>query len=223
MWENFLQVCRPTLSKHSTVLWTTSHQNYYHSVMREWIAGMSHICLVSATVQVSCYILYTLHYRLLLAALHFNDNSTRAQATVIASGEGWYKITHPKYEKGEHTVRKITVPPIFSMLWDILSLYWNQTAPCNPWCTLVLLQDMSMYFLKTSSRTSQSIRRVNLMLLHKWLPLLHMNSQINNMRLLDTSPATAKVYKINFLRNVTLWFLPKAHIPYSFILANEGT
>ena len=50
-----------------------------------------------------------------------------------------------------------------------------------------------MYFLKTSSRTSQSIRRVNVM---------RMNSQVNKMRLLDTSPATAKVNKINFPCNI---------------------
>ena len=36
---------------------------------------------------------------------------------------------------------------------------------------LVLLQDISMYFLNTSSRTTQHVHRVNLMLLHKY-PLL---------------------------------------------------
>ena len=84
--------------------------------MRECVAGMSYLWLVSVTVNVLCYKPYTLHYRLLLAALHFNENSTRAQATVIASGEGRYKISHPKYKKGEHTVRKITVPPTYGML-----------------------------------------------------------------------------------------------------------
>lgn len=171
MWENFLQVCRPALSKRSTVLWITLRQNYYHSVMRECVAGRSYLWLVSVTVNVLCYKPYTLHYRLLLAALHFNENSTRAQATVIASGEGRYKINHPKYKKGEHTVRKITVPPTYGMLWDIVSMHWDQTASCNPWCTLVLLQDISMYFLKTSSRTTQHVHRVNLMLLYK-CPLL---------------------------------------------------
>ena len=42
-----------------------------------------------------------------LAALHFNENSSRAQATT-SQGEARYNIIFPKYKKGGYTVRKVT-------------------------------------------------------------------------------------------------------------------
>lgn len=51
--------------------------------------------------------------RLALAALHFNENSSREQA-VTSDGEERYDILFPKYKKGGHIVRKVTVNPTYS-------------------------------------------------------------------------------------------------------------
>ncbi|RXM29595.1 Fatty-acid amide hydrolase 2-A [Acipenser ruthenus] len=47
--------------------------------------------------------------RLMMSALHFNENASREQA-VTQSGEARYKIDFPKFRRGEHTVKKIMVP-----------------------------------------------------------------------------------------------------------------
>ena len=46
-------------------------------------------------------------YRLLTAALHFNENASREQAR-NREGSLEYKIVFPKYKKGGFIVRKIT-------------------------------------------------------------------------------------------------------------------
>lgn len=51
-------------------------------------------------------------YRLALAALHFNENASRKQA-VTAKGQECYDILYPKYKKGGHIVRKVTVNPTY--------------------------------------------------------------------------------------------------------------
>ena len=43
--------------------------------------------------------------RLLLAALHYNENSDRLQA-VTKDGRPCYTIRFPKFKKGEYSVRK---------------------------------------------------------------------------------------------------------------------
>ena len=44
----------------------------------------------------------------MLSALHFNENSSRDQATTVtASGEERFEVLYPKYKKGGHIVRKI--------------------------------------------------------------------------------------------------------------------
>ena len=48
-----------------------------------------------------------LNYRLITAALHFNENAGREQA-VNREGNLEYKIVFPKYKKGGFIVRKIT-------------------------------------------------------------------------------------------------------------------
>ena len=59
-----------------------------------------------------CYIHYFSSYRLALAALHFNESASRKQA-VTAKGQEHYDILYPKYKKGGHIVRKVTVNPTF--------------------------------------------------------------------------------------------------------------
>ena len=61
------------------------------------------------TVYTFCYI------RLQLAALHFNENSSREQA-VTQQGELRYEVLFPKFKRGGYTVRKKTVQPTYSEL-----------------------------------------------------------------------------------------------------------
>ena len=53
-------------------------------------------------------------YRLQLAALHYNENSTRPQATTM-EGEARYKMYFPKFKHGEHVVRKVKEDASFGM------------------------------------------------------------------------------------------------------------
>ena len=50
--------------------------------------------------------------RLQLAALHFNENSGREQATTQHREER-YDILFPKFKKGGYIVRKVTVDPTY--------------------------------------------------------------------------------------------------------------
>ena len=49
---------------------------------------------------------YSSHFRLYLAALHFNENAGRLQA-ITAAGDSQYKITFPKWKKGDHVVNMV--------------------------------------------------------------------------------------------------------------------
>ena len=51
--------------------------------------------------------------RLQLAALHFNENSSRDQA-VTKEGKERYNILFPKFKKGGYIVRKLTADPTYS-------------------------------------------------------------------------------------------------------------
>ena len=45
----------------------------------------------------------------MLAALHYNENSRREQATT-AAGVKRYVVMFPKHKKGEHTVKQVKEP-----------------------------------------------------------------------------------------------------------------
>ena len=49
---------------------------------------------------------YSSHFRLYLAALHFNENAGRLQAKT-AAGALRHKITFPKWKKGDHVVNMV--------------------------------------------------------------------------------------------------------------------
>jgi hypothetical protein len=51
-------------------------------------------------------------YRLLLAAMHYNENSHRVQAT-NKDNELRYNIRFPKYKKGEYSVVPVKQDPTF--------------------------------------------------------------------------------------------------------------
>ena len=61
---------------------------------------------------------YNCHFSLLLAALHFNENSQRDQKTT-QSGEKMWKVSYPKYRHGDGVVQevkdKVTYGKIFSI------------------------------------------------------------------------------------------------------------
>ena len=58
------------------------------------------------------YIMIHYVFRVQLAALHFNENNNRAQAT-MKQGEDRYDVVFPKYKKGGYIVRKVTVDPTY--------------------------------------------------------------------------------------------------------------
>lgn len=50
--------------------------------------------------------------RLMIAALHFNENSSRPSATT-KEGDLQYKISFPKFKHGDYSVRKKSVDPAY--------------------------------------------------------------------------------------------------------------
>lgn len=50
--------------------------------------------------------------RLMIAALHFNENSSRPSATT-KEGDLQYKISFPKFKHGDYSVRKKSVDPTY--------------------------------------------------------------------------------------------------------------
>ncbi len=50
--------------------------------------------------------MFLLHFRTILAAMHYNENADRAQATTKA-GKRRHSLHYPKYKRGGHVVKKI--------------------------------------------------------------------------------------------------------------------
>lgn len=61
-------------------------------------------------------------YRSLLAALHFNANADRVQATT-AAGSARFAVAHPKARKGESCVRIVKSNPNYGMIDFIIEIY----------------------------------------------------------------------------------------------------
>ena len=74
------------------------------------------VCLIYSLWWINV-ILLSIYIRLILAALHFNENSSRSQAHRRDDGEKRYKIAFPKFKKGGYTVRPIKVDLTFSELF----------------------------------------------------------------------------------------------------------
>ncbi|XP_021356047.1 uncharacterized protein LOC110451810 [Mizuhopecten yessoensis] len=68
--------------------------------------------------------------RLLLAALHFNENSGREQA-VTSQGELCYKIVFPKHKKGGYTLREVKTEPTFNYVQELTGNVFTRTAACS--------------------------------------------------------------------------------------------
>ena len=65
-----------------------------------------HYLLLIPSITNSNVIAMLHYYRLQLAALHFNENSSRSQA-VTKQGTRRYDVVYPKYKKGGYVVKKI--------------------------------------------------------------------------------------------------------------------
>ncbi|XP_021341179.1 THAP domain-containing protein 3-like [Mizuhopecten yessoensis] len=57
----------------------------------------------------------SMEVRLLLAALHFNENVSREQAS-LQNGEKRYRITFPKQKNGDYTVRQVRTECTFNLM-----------------------------------------------------------------------------------------------------------
>uniref|UniRef100_X1Z087 39S ribosomal protein L33, mitochondrial n=1 Tax=Capitella teleta TaxID=283909 RepID=X1Z087_CAPTE len=57
--------------------------------------------------------------RVLLAVMHFNENSNR-QSKISRDGKEQYSIHYPKYRKGDPIVRRIKTAPTHSKLPFVL-------------------------------------------------------------------------------------------------------
>ncbi|XP_048733591.2 uncharacterized protein LOC125649824 [Ostrea edulis] len=53
-----------------------------------------------------------MYCRLMMAAIHYNENASRSQATT-RDGDLQYKISFPKFKQGDYSVRKVTVEPTY--------------------------------------------------------------------------------------------------------------
>ncbi|CAM4299189.1 unnamed protein product [Leuciscus chuanchicus] len=63
--------------------------------------------------------------RLYLAALHYNENAGRPQATT-AAGRPVFKVTFPKAKKGEYRVREVKTQATFRYVDDLLDLIFDK-------------------------------------------------------------------------------------------------
>ena len=59
------------------------------------------------------YVILTIYYRHILAAVHYNFNLHRETKKRSADGEERIKVSYPKFKNGEATVREVRVQPNF--------------------------------------------------------------------------------------------------------------
>uniref|UniRef100_A0A8P4G879 Uncharacterized protein n=1 Tax=Dicentrarchus labrax TaxID=13489 RepID=A0A8P4G879_DICLA len=86
--------------------------------------------------------------RLYLAALHFNENADRPQATTSA-GEPLFRLHFPKWKKGECTAKPVKEQPTFHYVDEILDLVFEKVFT-DPYADEVLKisipEDLSAQF-----------------------------------------------------------------------------
>lgn len=61
-------------------------------------------------------------FRLQLAALHFNENSCRPQATT-QQGDSMYSVSFPKGRKGEGVAKEVKVKQTFSKYPHLFTVF----------------------------------------------------------------------------------------------------
>jgi hypothetical protein len=57
-------------------------------------------------------IVICVHFRHILACLHFNENVKRSTMT-RKDGKKYLKVTYPKHKLGDEVVREVPVPPTY--------------------------------------------------------------------------------------------------------------
>ena len=98
---NFLLAIKHHAWRPFTVWLSTMRQSIQRFHTWEWWAGMQNYTCIGY------YVMVVLHeYRLQLAALHYNHNSSWKQA-VTKEGKRRFSVSFPKYKKGGHIVREI--------------------------------------------------------------------------------------------------------------------
>jgi solute carrier family 8 (sodium/calcium exchanger) len=80
--------------------------------------------------------------RLLLAALHYNENAGRKQA-VNRDGKLEYQILYPKYKKGDHIVRGIKVASTYNYIKELFNDL-TQLAETTSLCSLQPVIDVTI-------------------------------------------------------------------------------
>ncbi|XP_047194376.1 uncharacterized protein LOC124851234 [Hippoglossus stenolepis] len=94
--------------------------------------------------------------RLYLAALHFNENAGRPQATTSA-GEPLFTVNFPKYKKGECTAKPVKADPTFHYVDNLLDLIFHKVfqdpAPyLNEVLKIPIPEDLSAKYEKPDKR-----------------------------------------------------------------------